>query len=78
MLRWGIDRGFAVIPKSVNRERILENSRIFDFSLAEEDLAALDALDRTDGTDRAHEHPWWSTAQRRGDLARRLIPRLRR
>jgi diketogulonate reductase-like aldo/keto reductase len=53
MLRWGIQRDAVVIPKSVHRDRIRENAAIFDFSLSDQDLRALDALDRTDGTDRA-------------------------
>ncbi len=53
MLRWGIQRGAVVIPKSVHRDRIRENAAIFDFSLSDEDMRALDALDRTDGTGRA-------------------------
>jgi diketogulonate reductase-like aldo/keto reductase len=45
MLRWQLERGVAVIPKSVRREKIAENSALFDFSLAPEDQAALAALD---------------------------------
>ena len=59
MLRWGLERGFVVLPKSDHRERQVENAAIFDFALADDDLAELDALDRTGGTERAHEHPWW-------------------
>jgi diketogulonate reductase-like aldo/keto reductase len=75
MLRWGIERGFVVIPRSVHRERIVENSHVFDFSLAPEDLAALDALDRTGGTANAREQPWW-TGGRFGAAGRRAIRRL--
>jgi diketogulonate reductase-like aldo/keto reductase len=50
LLRWAVQRGVPVIPKSQNPGRIRENAAIFDFSLGEEDLAALDALDRTGGT----------------------------
>jgi diketogulonate reductase-like aldo/keto reductase len=50
LLRWAVQRGIPVIPKSGNRDRIVENSRIFDFALGEQDMAALDALDRTRGT----------------------------
>ena len=48
-----------MIPKSTHRERIEENARLFDFSLSEEDMEALDALDRTGGTGRALERKWW-------------------
>ena len=76
MLRWGVERGFAVIPKSTDRGRILENARIFDFSLDTENLAALDGLDRTDGAARAHESPWWTTSGRGRALAARVLRRL--
>jgi diketogulonate reductase-like aldo/keto reductase len=59
LLRWAVQRGIPVIPKSVRRERIVENAQVFDFTLGEEDLRALDALDRTGGTDRALERRWW-------------------
>jgi 2,5-diketo-D-gluconate reductase A len=59
LLRWCVQRDLVVIPKSVNRDRIDENGRIFDFALSDEDMAALDALDETGGTDRALEQPWW-------------------
>ena len=59
LLRWCIERGIPVIPKSTHRERIAENARLFDFRLSAEDLAELDALDRTGGTDRALERKWW-------------------
>ena len=59
LLRWCLQRGLIVISKSVHRERIEENARIFDFSLSDEDMRALDALDETGGTDRAREQKWW-------------------
>ena len=59
LLRWCVQHGVPVIPKSTHRERISENARIFDFALSDEDMASLDALDRTHGTDRALEHAWW-------------------
>jgi 2,5-diketo-D-gluconate reductase A len=59
LLRWCIERGIPVIPKSTRRERIAENAQIFDFSLSEQDVAELDALDRTAGTGRALERTWW-------------------
>jgi diketogulonate reductase-like aldo/keto reductase len=59
LLRWCVERGIPVIPKSTHRERIAENAEVFDFALSDEDLAELDALDRTGGTDRALERKWW-------------------
>ena len=59
LLRWCLQRGLPVITKSTHRERIHENAQIFDFTLSELDMAELDALDQTNGTDRALEHKWW-------------------
>jgi diketogulonate reductase-like aldo/keto reductase len=50
LLRWAVQRGIPVIPKSANQDRITENAAIFDFTLSDEDMAALDRLDRTGGT----------------------------
>lgn len=38
ILRWAIQKGFVVIPKSVNNERIIENLSVFDFYLTENDM----------------------------------------
>ena len=59
LLRWCIERGIPVIPKSTHRERIAENAEVFDFRLSDQDIAELDALDRTAGTDQALERKWW-------------------
>jgi diketogulonate reductase-like aldo/keto reductase len=59
LLRWCVQHGLPVITKSTHRERIEENARIFDFVLSDEDLAELDQLDETGGTDRALERKWW-------------------
>ncbi len=59
LLRWCVQRDIPVIPKSTHRERIEENAQVFDFTLTDEDMAALDALDRTNGTRRARERKWW-------------------
>ncbi len=59
LLRWCIERGLPVIPKSTHRERIEENARIFDFALSADDMAQLDALDGTSGTAQALERKWW-------------------
>jgi len=59
LLRWCIERGIPVIPKSTHRDRIAENARVFDFRLSNQDIAELDALDHTRGTERALERKWW-------------------
>ncbi len=53
LLRWCVQRGIPVIPKSTHRDRIEENGRIFDLSLSAEDMAELDALDTTGGSGEA-------------------------
>ena len=45
MLRWQLQLGHSVIPKSVRPERISENFAVFDFALSPEQMAAIDALD---------------------------------
>ena len=45
LLRWGLQKGFVVIPKSARPERIRENAAVFDFELSVEDMALLDGLD---------------------------------
>lgn len=59
LLRWCIERRLPAIPKSSHRERIEENGDVFSFTLPAEDMAALDSLDETGGTDRAQENKWW-------------------
>lgn len=59
LLRWCMQHGAPVIPKSTHRDRIQENGMVFDFVLSPEDMTELDALDQTKGTDRALEHKWW-------------------
>ena len=59
LLRWCVQREIPVIPKSTHRERIEENAQIFDFTLSDEDMAALDLLDRSRGTGVAMERKWW-------------------
>ncbi len=59
LLRWCVQQGIPVIPKSTHRERIQENAQIFDFKLSGEDMAELAMLDKTGGTDRALERKWW-------------------
>jgi 2,5-diketo-D-gluconate reductase A len=49
LLRWGIQKGYAVLPKSVNAERIRQNIDLFDFEIDDEDMAAIAKMDRGDG-----------------------------
>ncbi|MBL8818225.1 MAG: aldo/keto reductase [Planctomyces sp.] len=46
VLRWGVQRGTSVIPKTSNRERMKENINIFDFELTSDQMLAIDALDQ--------------------------------
>ena len=46
VLRWHIQRGDVVFPKSVHPQRMRENFEIFDFELSDEEVEALTALDR--------------------------------
>jgi 2,5-diketo-D-gluconate reductase A len=50
VLRWHVQRGDIVFPKSVNRARMEENFALFDFALDEEDMVDLTALDRHERT----------------------------
>lgn len=59
LLRWCVQRGTIVLPKSTHRERIEQNGEVFDFELSDEQMATLDALDTTGGTDQAREQKWW-------------------
>jgi diketogulonate reductase-like aldo/keto reductase len=59
LLRWCLQRGTIVLPKSTHRERIEQNAQLFDFTLSDDDMAMLDGLDVTGGTDRARERKWW-------------------
>jgi methylglyoxal/glyoxal reductase len=44
MIRWSLQHGLVVIPKSTREERIRENSQVFDFSLSADDMRVLDGL----------------------------------
>ena len=57
MLRWHIQRGVVVIPKSTHKERMAENLNVFDFTLATEDMAAISALDTETSSFFSHQDP---------------------
>lgn len=46
ILRWGVQRGNAIIPKTSRVERLIENAALFDFELSAEDMRKIDALNR--------------------------------
>jgi 2,5-diketo-D-gluconate reductase A len=50
VLRWHVQRGDVVFPKSATPSRIEENARVFDFELDDADVAAVTALDRGERT----------------------------
>ncbi|MDF2920425.1 MAG: 2,5-diketo-D-gluconic acid reductase, partial [Microbacterium sp.] len=57
VLRWHLQRGFIVFPKTVSRERMVENASLFDFELTTAQVDAISALDPGDGSGRVSAHP---------------------
>jgi 2,5-diketo-D-gluconate reductase A len=49
LLRWAIQKGYPVLPKSANPERIRKNADIFSFNIDDRDMAAIEKMDRGDG-----------------------------
>jgi diketogulonate reductase-like aldo/keto reductase len=44
LIRWVLQQGVVVIPKSTNRDRIRQNGDVFDFAISEQDMAHLDSF----------------------------------
>lgn len=49
LLRWAVQKGYAILPKSVDKERIRQNIELFTFEIDDEDMAAIAQMDRGDG-----------------------------
>lgn len=57
ILRWHLQRGVVVIPKSTHIERMRQNLDVFDFTLSGEDMAAITALDKKQSAFFSHQDP---------------------
>eukprot|EP00475_Leptophrys_vorax_P022191 TRINITY_DN3020_c0_g1_i1.p1 TRINITY_DN3020_c0_g1~~TRINITY_DN3020_c0_g1_i1.p1 ORF type:complete len:343 (-),score=84.97 TRINITY_DN3020_c0_g1_i1:724-1752(-) len=58
LLRWGLQQGYIIIPKSANPKRVAENANLFDFEISQEDMDKLTAL----GAGRKRKNrPVWAT-----------------
>ena len=57
MLRWNLQRGVVVIPKSVHKERMQQNFELFDFELSAEEMARIAALDTKTSSFFSHQDP---------------------
>lgn len=57
MLRWNIQRGVVVLPKSTHIERMEQNFNIFDFTLSDEDMTAISKLDTQTSSFFSHYDP---------------------
>lgn len=57
MLRWHIQRGIVVIPKTTHYDRMVENFNVFDFSLTEEEMDTIATLDTATSSFFSHQDP---------------------
>lgn len=57
VLRWLIQRNVMVIPKSVSKDRMIENLNVFDFELSSEDMAVIKLLDKNESQFFSHRDP---------------------
>lgn len=57
MLRWNIQRGVIVLPKSTHKERMIQNLNVFDFALTDEDMSAITELDTKTSVFFSHYDP---------------------
>lgn len=57
VLRWHLQRGVVVIPKSTHKERMQENLNVFDFALTDEEMAVIAGLDKKQSAFFSHQDP---------------------
>lgn len=57
ILRWELQRGIVVIPKSVHIERMEQNMDVFDFTLSDDDMAVMASLDKKESSFFSHTDP---------------------
>lgn len=57
ILRWHLQRGIVVIPKSVRKERMAENFNVFDFTLSDDDMQTIAGLDKDTSSFFSHTDP---------------------
>jgi 2,5-diketo-D-gluconate reductase A len=57
ILRWELQRGIVVIPKSTHIERMQENFNVFDFTLSDEDMSIIASLDKKQSSFFSHQDP---------------------
>lgn len=57
ILRWQLQRGIVVIPKSTHKERMAENLNVFDFALTDADMQSIAALDTKTSSFFSHQDP---------------------
>lgn len=57
ILRWNLQSGVVVIPKSTHKERMEENFQVFDFTLTDEDMQQIAALDQNTSAFFSHQDP---------------------
>ncbi|KAG0260101.1 hypothetical protein BG011_002120 [Mortierella polycephala] len=59
MIRWGLQKGYIVLPKSARKDRIEQNADVFDFDLADGDMNLLDSLNEGYVSGECFDMPFW-------------------